>query len=83
MKKVKTKEGKATSSRDGVLDLEGWKRRAQELERIANKLTKENKALRKKVHSLKEKKSRKGREWKKTVKSLLEAGDSTTSDPDS
>ena len=82
-KKAKKDCRKATSSKE-VLDLEGWKRRAQELERIANKLTKENKALRKRAHSLKEKKSRKGQEWKKTMKSLLEAGgDTTSTEPES
>ena len=52
-KKAKKDSGKATSSK-GVMDLEGWKRRALELEKIANKLTKENKILRKRVLSLKE-----------------------------
>ena len=64
------------------MDIHAWKKRAMELEKIANKLTRENKSLRKQVHSLKEKKTKKSKVWKRTVKSLLKAGGDSTSTED-
>ena len=61
---------KASSSKE-TMDIHDWKKRAMELEKIANKLTKESKSLRKQVASLKEKKTKKSKVWKRTVKSLL------------
>ena len=59
-KKTKTNDEGASSSKNGVLDAGGLKRRAQELERIVTKLNKENKALKKNLFALHEKKNSQG-----------------------
>ena len=69
---------KASSSKE-TMHIHAWKKRAMELEKIANTLTRENKSLRKQVASLKEKKTMKSKVWKRTVKSLPEAGGDSTS----
>ena len=61
------------------MDVHGWKKRAVELEKMLHKVTRENRSLRCQLSSLKENKTRKSKNWKKAVKSLLEAGGGTSS----
>ena len=77
-KKQKKEASKGSSSKE-TMDIHTWKKRAMEMEKIANKLTRENKSLRKQVASLKEKKTKKSKNWKRAVKSLLEAGGDSSS----
>ena len=53
---------------------EAWKKRATEVERLLHKVTKENKKLRQQLADERASKSRKSRNLKRAVKSLLEAG---------
>ena len=55
-KKDAGKDASTASSSKETMDIHAWKKRAMELEKIANKLTRENKSLRKQVASLKERK---------------------------
>ena len=50
------------------MDIQAWKKRAMELEKIANKLTRENKSLRKQVafSQREEKKTKKSKVWKRS-----------------
>ena len=77
-KKQKKGDSKAATSKE-TMDVHGWKKRAVELEKMMQKLTRENKSLRRRVSSLKEKKTKKSKNWKKAAKSLLEAGVDTSS----
>ena len=64
------------------LDKEGWKKRAKEVEKLLHKVTKENKKLRQQLADERASKSRKSRNLKRAVKSLLEAGSDTTEEAD-
>ena len=78
-KKEASKETSKGSSSKETMDTHAWKKRAMELAKIANKLTRENKSLRRQVAYLKERKTKKSKNWKRAVKSLLEAGGDSSS----
>ena len=82
-KKKQKKEPSSSSKKQEEMDVHGWKKRAVELEKMLHKETRENKSLRRQLSSVRAKKTKKSRSWKKDVRSLLEAGnDSSTSDAD-
>ena len=78
-----TKKAKSSGSKKPEdLDKEGWKKRAKEVEKLLHKVTKENKKLRQQLADERASKSRKSRNLKRAVKSLLEAGSDTTEEAD-
>ena len=70
------------SKKTEELDAEGWKKRATEVEKLLHKVTKENKKLKQQLADERASKSRKARNLKQAVKSLLEAGSNSSSEAD-
>ena len=77
------KDPSSSSKKQEEMDVHGWKKRAVEFEKMLRRVTRENKSLRRQLSSVRAKKTKKSRSWKKAVRSLLEAGsDSSTSEPE-